>query len=117
DVPHALRLMDHIFGLINALKDRESAMALNKQKKENYSWIATVLSEMLVAVPDVRGMPILTAMARARAAGMKLVVEVERPMRGSPPGTVLEQRPSPGTTDLPDNELRVTLSGRTVPVA
>lgn len=115
DVPNALRLMDRIFSLINDLKDRESAMALNKQKKENYKWIATVLNELLAAVPDVRGMPVLTAMARAREAGLKLVVEIERPAPGSPPGTVLEQRPSPGTTDLSENELRVVLSGRGVP--
>lgn len=117
DIPHALRVMDRIFGLINDLKERESAQALNRQKKENYQWIATVLGEVMVAVPDVRGMPVLDAMARARGAGLKLVIESERQVPGSPPGTVLDQLPSPGTTDLPDNELRVTLSGRGVPAA
>jgi hypothetical protein len=117
DVPHALRLMDRIFALINELKERESAVALNKQKKENYKWLSTVLGEMLVSVPDVRGMPVLSAISQARAAGLKLVVDVERPAPGSPPGTVLAQRPSPGTTELTENELRVTLSGRGVPAA
>ncbi len=115
DIPHALRVMDHIFALINDLKDREGAIAQNKQKKENYKWIATVLGEVLLPVPDVRGLPVLDAIARAHDVGLKLIVEVERPARGSPPGTVLEQRPSPGTTDLPENELRVTLSGRGIP--
>lgn len=116
DVPHALQLMDRIFGLINAVRERESAAAINKQKKENYKWLATVLHEMLVIVPDVRGLSLLDAGARLRAVELKLAVQEERPAAGMRPGMVLDQIPSPGSTALPENEVRLILSARASPV-
>lgn len=110
DVPHALQLMDRIFGLINAVKERESAVAINKQKKENYKWLATVLHEMLVFVPDVRGLSLLEAGARLRQLELKFAVQEERFAAGMRPGTVLDQIPSPGSTALPENEVRLILS-------
>lgn len=116
DVPHALRLMDRIFGLINAVKERESAIAINKQKKENYKWLATVMHEMLVIVPDVRGLSLLEAGARLREVELKLAVQEERPAVGMRPGTVLDQIPSPGSTALPENEVRLILSAQPAPI-
>jgi membrane protein YdbS with pleckstrin-like domain len=115
NIPHPLQVMDQIFAQMNMLRDRENVALINKQKKENHRWMATVLNEMLVDVPDVRGMPVLAAMARARKSGLKLVVDVERPLPGTPPGRVVDQVPSPGTTELADNEMRVVLSGRGAP--
>jgi hypothetical protein len=112
DIPHALRVMNRVFEQINKLKDRENVVAINKQKRENYRWMATVLNELLVSVPDVRGLPLLEAVARTQAAGLKLVIAREQPARGVAPGTVLEQEPGPGSTELPENEVRVALSGR-----
>ena len=116
DVPHALQLMDRIFGLINAVKERDSAAAINKQKKENYKWLATVLHEMLVIVPDVRGLSLLEAGARLRQHELKLAVQEERPAAGMRPGTVLDQIPSPGSTALPENEVRLILSAQPAPI-
>lgn len=110
DVPHALRLMDRIFGLINAVKERESAVAINKQKKENYKWLATVVHEMLVIVPDVRGLSLLEAGAQLRQVELRLAVQEERAATGMRPGTVLDQIPRPGSTALPENEVRLILS-------
>jgi membrane protein YdbS with pleckstrin-like domain len=115
DVPHPYAIMDRIFAQISGLRERENVAAINKQKKENHLWLASVLNDMLVEVPDVRGMPVLAAMARARKSGLKLVVDIERPAPGTPPGRVLDQVPSPGTTELADNEMRVVLSGRGAP--
>ncbi len=115
NIPHPFAVMDRIFSQINALRERENVALINKQKKENHRWLATVLNEVLVEVPDVRGMGVLAAMARARKSGLKLVVDVERPAPGTPPGRVLDQVPSPGTTELADNEMRVVLSGRRGP--
>jgi hypothetical protein len=115
DIPHAFAVMDRIFFLLNQTKERDNINIVNKQKQENHRWIATVLDELLVPVPDVRGIPYLDALARAKAAGLKLVVDAERLARGRAAGVVLDQVPSPGVIELPGNEIRVILSGRGAP--
>jgi beta-lactam-binding protein with PASTA domain len=90
-------------------------VAINKQKKENHRWMATVLNELVVEVPDVRGLPLLQAGAKVRQSGLKLVVDRERVIRGTPPGRIIDQAPSPGSTQVSDNEVRVVLSGRPTP--
>ena len=117
DVPQALQLMDRIFGLINAVKEREAAQALNRQKRENYTWLATILNQLVVTVPNVRGLSLLEAASKARAAGLKCVVASERIAHDTPSGVVLDQLPSPGTTALQDNEIRVTIAGHGAAVA
>ena len=117
DVPHPLQLMDRIFGLINDVKERESAIAINKQKKENYKWLATVLHEMLIIVPDVRGLSLLEAGGRLRQLELKFTVQEERFSPGLRSGTVRDQIPSPGSTALPENEVRLVLSTQSAPVA
>lgn len=110
DAPHAFNVMDRIFEQINLLRERESVIALNKQKKENYQWMATILGDLVTEVPDVRGLTVIEAAGRARAAGLKLVVDVERPAPGVNAGVVLEQSPTAGTNALNESELRVVLS-------
>lgn len=110
DVPRAFSVMDRIFSQINLLRERESVAAINKQKKENYTWMATILGDLLIEVPDVRGLALMDAAGRARAAGLKLVVDVERPAPGVNAGIVLEQKPTAGTNALHESELRVVLS-------
>jgi len=116
NVPHAFRVMDHIFEQINLLRERELVQVVNKQKQENRRWMATVLHDLMMTVPDLRGRSIVAAAAAARKAGLKLTVELERPASGQPAGTVLEQQPTPGTAALADAEVRVVLSGRSVAV-
>jgi membrane protein YdbS with pleckstrin-like domain len=110
DIPHAFSVMDRIFSQINLLRERESVLALNRQKKENYLWMATILGDLVTEVPDVRGLTVIEAAGRARAAGLKLVVDVERPAPGVNAGVVLEQSPTAGTSALNEGELRVVLS-------
>lgn len=114
NIPHAFRVMDRIFEQINLLRERDQVQAANRQKKENLLWMATVLNDLQITVPDLRGRSVVAAAAEARKAGLKLTVEQERPVPGQPPGTVIEQRPSAGTTALADAEVRVVLSGRPV---
>ncbi|MGZ6388249.1 MAG: PH domain-containing protein, partial [Ktedonobacterales bacterium] len=110
DVPHAFSVMDNIFSQINLLRERDSVIAINKQKKENYLWMATILGDLVTEVPDVRGLTVIEAAGRARAAGLKLVVDVERAAPGVAAGVVLEQSPTAGTSALNEGELRVVLS-------
>src|SRR5262249_51147222 len=91
DIPHAFAVMDRIFYLLNQTKERDNVNMVNRQKQENHRWIATVLDELLVEVPDVRGLMYLDALARARQVGLKLVVDTERLARGRAPGVVLDQ--------------------------
>ena len=110
DVPRAHSLMDRIFAQINLLRERESVGAINKQKKENYQWMATILGDLVTEVPDVRGLTLIEAAGQARAAGLKLVVDIERAAAGVSAGIVLEQSPTGGTNALNEGELRVVLS-------
>jgi membrane protein YdbS with pleckstrin-like domain len=112
DIPHAFRVMDEIFRQINLQKERDAVLAQNKQKKENERWMAMVLHELVLQVPDVRGLRFVEATGQARKAGLKLVVDVERQAPGTAAGTVLDQVPGPGATALPESEVRVVLAGR-----
>lgn len=117
DVPHPFHIMDRIFEQMNLLKEREAVAASNKQKKENHRWMATVLNDMLVSVPELRGLPLLEAIATAQQAGLRLMVESQRPHANAPASQVLEQAPLAGTTVVVDSEVRVSVSGRGVVVA
>lgn len=117
NIPSAFRVMDTIFAQINLQRERDAVAAVNKQKKENYKWLATVLTDLVLTVPDLRGLSLLEAAGQARKVGLKLVVETERPARGVASGTVLEQMPEPGTSAVADGEVRVVLAGQGVPVA
>jgi membrane protein YdbS with pleckstrin-like domain len=116
DIPHAFRIMDHIFEQIHLIRERESVAAINKQKQENHRWMARVLNELVVTVPDVRGRSLLDAMAAVQQAGLRLVVETERPVLRVPAGQVLEQLPLAGSVALAGSEVRVSVSGSGVPV-
>jgi hypothetical protein len=110
DIPHAFDAMNRIFTQIDLARTREQVAAANRQKQENHRWFATVLSRLLVTAPDVRGLPLLHAIAAAHGAGLKLVVAGERVVSSGSPGRVLEQVPSPGSCALSEAELRVVLS-------
>jgi uncharacterized membrane protein YdbT with pleckstrin-like domain len=114
NIGDAYGVMDRIFGQINLLRDREQVQALNKQKQENHKWLATVLNELVVSVPDVRGRSVVFAASELRKVGLKLTVEAERPTRTQAAGTVLEQVPGPGTSALADAEVRVVLAGNPI---
>lgn len=113
-IPHAFRVMDRIFEQINLQRERDQVQAANRQKKENLLWMATVLNDLQITVPDLRGRSVVAAAGEARKAGLKLTVEMERLAPGQPAGTVIEQRPSAGTAAVADAEVRVVLAGRPI---
>ncbi|HEX6817424.1 MAG TPA: PASTA domain-containing protein, partial [Ktedonobacterales bacterium] len=53
----------------------------------------------------------------AQQAGLRLMVESQRPHANAPASQVLEQAPLAGTTVVVDSEVRVSVSGRGVVVA
>jgi hypothetical protein len=111
-IPNPFAVQDLIFTRMNALKERDLTRAANRQRLENRRLIAGTMNQVLVAVPDVRRLTLLDAGEALRQAGLKLVVESERPARGVPPGSVVTQVPGPKATALRDSEVFVVLSGR-----
>jgi hypothetical protein len=110
DIPHAFDVMNRIFAQMSLAKERERLTAGNKQKQENYLWLSTVLSGLLVTVPDLRGLPLLRAIAVAHDSRLKLVVAGECEIPSGAPGQVLEQSPCAGTCVVSEAEVRVLLS-------
>jgi membrane protein YdbS with pleckstrin-like domain len=114
NIPGAYHVMDRIFEQINLLREREAVAAINRQKQENLKWMATVLNDLVITVPDVRGRSVVAAAGEVRKAGLKLIVEAEHPSRTQAAGTVLAQVPDPGTSAVADAEVRVVLAGNPV---
>jgi uncharacterized membrane protein YdbT with pleckstrin-like domain len=112
DIPNPFTVQDLIFARMNAVKERDAAAAANRQRSEYRRMIAATMNELLVEVPDVRQRSLLDAGAALQAAGLRLVVDSERRMRGVLPGVVVAQMPAPNSTVLQDSEVRVVLSGR-----
>jgi uncharacterized membrane protein YdbT with pleckstrin-like domain len=112
DIARPFAVQDLIFARMTALKEREAAMAANRQRQESRRVIAGTMNEVLVEVPDVRRLSLLEAGEALNAAGLKLVVDAERPMRGVPPGAVVTQMPGPRATALRESEVYVIVSGR-----
>jgi uncharacterized membrane protein YdbT with pleckstrin-like domain len=111
-IPNPFAVQDLIFTRMNALKERDLARAANRQRLENRRLIAGTMNQVLITVPDVRRLTLLQAGEALKTAGLKLVVESERPARGVPPGSVVTQVPGPRATALRDSEVYVVLSGR-----
>lgn len=115
DIPHAFTVMDRIFEQMRLVREREATAALNKQKKEHYLWQATVLNELLVRVPVIRGLPLPNALDAARRARLRLVVEQTQAVPGAPPNRVLYQSPQDGSSTLINSEIRVIVSEQARP--
>jgi|SRR5579871_395227 membrane protein YdbS with pleckstrin-like domain len=112
DIPDAKGLMNRIFAQVEQVRERELAIVKRRQRLEAYHGIAKVLDNLMREVPDLVGLSLLSAAARAHAAGLRLTVAGERPMGNTPAGTVLAQSPQAGSTLLSEGEVQVLLSAR-----
>ncbi len=100
NMAHPRRTQERIFALINADKERKAAADLRSQRKELHHSVSVVLTTLMLATPDVRGLAVTTAATRLRAAGLGVVIAGERPSARHAPGLVLAQSPGPGATSL-----------------
>jgi membrane protein YdbS with pleckstrin-like domain len=112
-IPQPRELQDRIFARTDAAESRLERTLRRYRRFEFRRWIGTLLNDMLIEVPDVRGLPVLEATGRVRAAGLRLNVSEERYEPAEPPGRVLEQLPREGTTEMVGGEVRVVLSSQT----
>jgi len=105
-------LMHRIFAQVEMRRFRVNAFEREKRRAEVHQILGHVLDAMLIQVPDLSGLTILAAAARARNAGLRLTVSGERTMPGIPSGTVLEQTPLPGSMALAEGGVQVVLSAQ-----
>ena len=111
-IPDPKGLMNRIFAQLEAKRRRDNNFDREKRRAEVYQIMAHVLDTMLIQVPDLAGLTILAAAARARNAGFQLTVSGERTAPGIPSGTVLQQEPPAGRMALAEGGVQVILSGR-----
>ena len=112
NMAHPRRTQERIFALINADRERRADADRKSQRKELHTSVGAVLTALMLATPDVRSLPVTTAVTRLRAAGLAVVIAGEQPSRRAAPGAVLAQSPSPGATVLRGSEVSLTLSRR-----
>jgi hypothetical protein len=105
-------LMHRIFAQVEAKRRRDNNFEREKRRAEVHQIMGHVLDSMLIQVPDLSGLTVLLAAARARNAGLKFSVSGERTVPGTPSGMVLEQAPLPGSMVLADGRVQVVLSGQ-----
>jgi hypothetical protein len=116
-VPHAFAVQDLIFARITATKAPKQAPDAATQRQEYAHMMATALGQIVVEVPSVRGLLVLPAGERLRAAGLRLVVDFQQPVQGILPGTVIAQMPQEGSVAMRGTEVRVVLSARAAQAA
>lgn len=111
-LPDVNNLQDRIYTRIDAAEGRSERTKRRLRRLEFGRWSALLLNYVHPQVPAMRGVSLVAAARRAQAAGLRLIVEAERPVLNMPPGIVMEQMPSEGTTATRGGEVRVVLSGR-----
>ena len=103
---------ERIFALINADREARAEADRKAQRKELHTSVGAVLTALMLVAPDLRALPVATAITRLRAIGLTAVIAGERATADAAPGVVLEQAPSPGATLLRGSEIALTLSRR-----
>lgn len=110
-MPRPRELQDRIFARIAAAEARAEHAQRRNRRMEFSLWMGTLLNGMVPQVPDVRGLPALEAAGRVRASRLRLIVREERYEPRMPPGVVLAQTPSAGSTAVVASDVAVVLSG------
>ncbi len=94
------------------MQQRAQAAAANQERLEMRDWFASVVDELIVLAPDLRGLPLEAAIERAYAAGLRLLVLPDAVViPGMASGTVVSQSPFPDARALRGGDISVTLSG------
>ena len=111
-MPKPVEVQNRIFARMDAAESRTQRTIRRYRRREFRRWMGMLLNDMVVEVPDVRGLSVLEATGRVRAANLRLIVGEERYDPNVPPGRVLEQMPREGSTALLGSEVTVLLSSR-----
>ncbi len=111
DVPNPFGVQDAIFQRINAVKERDSVNAANKQKAELKKWFASLANAFHeLRTPDLMGKSFEEAADLLAKQNLVLRVTGEQRHPSLPPGYVVQQTPPPGTLLTHQGQVYVTLS-------
>jgi membrane protein YdbS with pleckstrin-like domain len=111
DVPNPFGIQDAIFQRINAVKERDTVNAANKQKAELKRWFAAVANAMYeLRTPDLVGKSFEEAADLLSRQNLLLRVAGEQQSPGMPPGHVIHQTPPPGTLLGHEGQVQIVLS-------
>jgi len=111
DIPYPMIIEQAISRNITLIKERKAAVATNKEKSDLKEWFGAVLGELIVAAPDLRGLPLELAMQQATALGFHPAIMGESAVvAGVPAGIVVSQLPLPGSRALRGGDLSLVLS-------
>jgi|SRR5579859_771067 len=111
DVHNPFGVQDAIFQRINAVKERESINAANKQKAELKKWFAAVANAIYdQRTPDLVGKSFEEAADTLSKHHLVLRVMGEQQYPGLPPGHVVRQTPPPGTLLSHEGQVQIILS-------
>lgn len=111
DVPNPFGIQDAIFQRINAVKERESINAANKQKAEFKRWFSVMANAYHdLRAPDLIGKSFEEAADILSKQHLVLRVMGEQRYAGLPPGHVLQQTPPPGTLLTHEGQVHIILS-------
>jgi mRNA-degrading endonuclease HigB of HigAB toxin-antitoxin module len=111
DVPNPFGVQDAIFQRINAVKERDSINAANKQKAELKTWFAVMANALYERrAPDLIGKSFEEAADMLSKQQLVLRVMGEQRYIGLPPGHVLQQTPPPGALLTHEGQVHIILS-------
>lgn len=111
DVPNPFGIQDAIFQRINAVKERETVNAANKQKAEMKKWFAALANAFHdLRAPDLIGKSFEEAADILSQQHLALRVMGEQRYAGLPPGHVIQQTPPPGTLLSHEGQVHIILS-------
>lgn len=91
--------------------ERAKVASANRERLEKKEWFVSVLNEMVIEAPELRGLPLEDAIEAAYAVGLRLLVLGEsRTVPGMPAGIVITQSPFPGARALRGGDISVMLT-------
>ncbi len=95
------------------LKKRDAVQTANRARAERKAWTGALLGEMVLTVPELRGLALDDAIVCAAEAGLRLTVLGEsRAIPGLAAGIVITQSPFPEARALRSSDIAVMLSRR-----
>ena len=110
-IPHPQRIAPLLQQYAAIIKKRDEVAVINREKLEKKEWFVSVLNEMVIAAPELRGMLLEQAIELSYEVGLRLAVLGENvAVPGWPGGIVVSQSPFPGARALRGGDISVMLS-------
>jgi uncharacterized membrane protein YdbT with pleckstrin-like domain len=111
NVPHPDVIVDLINRNREIARKRVEIREVNSRNLQMKDWFATVLNELIIGAPDLRGMPLEDALSHVQEQGLNPIIASESYLvPGVPAGIVISQIPMPGSRVLRGGDVSLILS-------